>query len=78
MQAIPWLDEERMLYARFYTPKLWLMWLSAFCGLLSIAIVWAGLRAATWLLCATVVGAVRIRGALRLAPRPVEDQPSHS
>ncbi len=55
-----------------------MMWLSAFCGLLSIAVVWAALRAATWLLCATVIAAVKVRGTFHLSLRRVEERPSHS
>ncbi len=45
--------------------KLVLLWIAAFANLLSAAVVMAAVRAGVWIVCATVVSALRIGSVVR-------------
>ena len=49
-----------MPYRFRWDPTLILLWIAAFGSLFSAALFWAALRAGVWILCATVVSAIRI------------------
>ncbi len=55
-----------MTYRFRWDPELILLWIAAFGGLCSAAVIWAAIRAGVWILCATVVSALKISTILNI------------
>ena len=54
-----------MRYLRHWDTKLILLWIAAFANLASAAVAMALIRAGVWIICATVVSALKVGSMLR-------------